>query len=322
MMKIKDTEFELRPADPDKDLGWAYDVFKQTSKGFVEALVGGEWPEAWQHEFFCKGFCHPDTQVIMHDGVPIGFFGIVEDAQKVVVQRLFISPEWQGAGIGGWVLDEALRRAHETRKPFELEVLTNNLPAIDMYRHKGFTVVGADDYGWVKQHVMRHRDTEQYCSRNNPSPEIQNYPINTGDVMTTHPTINPAEITDWETAPRYRKKGVVYAREVTESEIGTELVKPRGDMETLQCGDRIIFDKPNGTPLYPMRAEDFTRDHDPIPGKPGEYRSSEIVSAHFVEQACHIPSPFAPADQDKGFLGLFHLSGSARMEICTREEAV
>lgn len=115
------------------------------------------------------------------------------------------------------------------------------------------------------------------------------------------PTINPAEITNWDDAPRFRRTGIVYARPVSESEIGTELVKPRGFRETLQRGDWIIYDKPQGTPLYPMRGADFEEDFEPIPGMEGAFHSTEIVRAHFVDHACRIESPFADSTRDHGF---------------------
>jgi GNAT superfamily N-acetyltransferase len=178
MITVRDKEFDLRPADPKKDLDWAYGLFKQSLHDFVEELAGA-WPETGAYEFFSEGFCHMPIKMLMHDGDPIGFFGIMEEEKRVTVQRMYLAPAWRGAGLGGWIIGETLKVAHRAQKPFETEVLVNNKPAMAFYEHMGFAIVGADDDGLVKLHVIRHRDTESYVLPRNIS--SQSAPV--GDIF-------------------------------------------------------------------------------------------------------------------------------------------
>jgi len=163
MIAVRDKEFDLRPADPKRDLDWAYGLFKQAVHGFVEELAGA-WTETGAYEFFSEGFCRWPIQILMHDGAPVGFFGIIEEENRVTVQRMYLAPAWRSAGLGGWIIGEALKKAHEAQKPFETEVLVNNKPALAFYKHRGFVIVGAYDDDLIKHHVIRHRDTEAYVN--------------------------------------------------------------------------------------------------------------------------------------------------------------
>ena len=64
------------------------------------------------------------------------------------------------------MISMALEKAHQQKKPLELEVLTNNTPAIESYKKTGFEQVSdVIVHGWNKKIIMRHKDTEQYLSK-------------------------------------------------------------------------------------------------------------------------------------------------------------
>ena len=152
----------FRPADPVRDFAYAYDLFRRCMEGPVAALAG-TWPET-QRAFFWQGFNNPDTHMILHEGKPVGCFCVTETPQAVKLQRMYIEPEFQGQGIGREILALALEKAHEARKPLELEVLITNTPAIAAYTKWGFTTFGETSYEWVREHKMRHRDTLAYAT--------------------------------------------------------------------------------------------------------------------------------------------------------------
>jgi GNAT superfamily N-acetyltransferase len=53
------------------------------------------------------------TQVIVVDGVRVGFYATREMTDGLWLDHLYILPEWQGRGIGGVVLQSILAAADE-----------------------------------------------------------------------------------------------------------------------------------------------------------------------------------------------------------------
>ena len=158
-----DAVIQRRPAElADRD--WAYKLFKLSVEPYVRALAG-EWPEPEQSEFFDEGFLRKPIQIITKCGRAIGFYGIFVEDTRVTIQRMYIDPDFRGAGLGTMIVNEALQVANQERKPLETEVLVGN-PAIDFYFKVGFHVVGSKNHGWVQQYVIRHRDTECYLIQN------------------------------------------------------------------------------------------------------------------------------------------------------------
>ena len=74
-----------------------------------------------------------ETYVYVEDGVVKGFLSLADNT----VAALFISPEFQGRGIGKEFLD----MARGIRKSLELCVYKKNIRAFDFYKRYGFKVV-------------------------------------------------------------------------------------------------------------------------------------------------------------------------------------
>lgn len=168
-MSIAD-EVTSRPADPVKDLAYAYDVFKRTISPYVIALAG-YYPEQQRYDFFKKGFEDPDMQMIVHNGKDIGCFCISDTPSAIVLQRMYFEPSYQRQGIGQRIMGLALQMAHDSKKTLELEVLENNTPAISAYTKNGFTAYQLVVNDWNRKLLMRHKDTVQYLPR--PAPALQ-----------------------------------------------------------------------------------------------------------------------------------------------------
>jgi len=74
-----------------------------------------------------------DTYVYEEDGAVKGFLSLADNT----VAALFVSPEFQGRGVGRELLDEA----RGIRKSLELCVYKKNIKAFDFYKRYGFNVV-------------------------------------------------------------------------------------------------------------------------------------------------------------------------------------
>jgi len=156
---------EFRPVDPVEDLDHAYwHFFKPGIEECVKELNDNVWPES-RYDFFKKGFVDPDMMMISYHGANIGCYCISNQDNAVILQRVYIAPEYQRKGIGTKLIGMALEKAHELQKPLELEVLANNTPAINSYLKGGFVKTsGIIVNGWNQKFTMRHKDTIRYLA--------------------------------------------------------------------------------------------------------------------------------------------------------------
>ena len=169
---------ECRVADPETDFDIAYDIFKRTISDCVKELNAGVWPEEERKPFFRKGFKEEGMCMLLHEGKPIGCFGIAEldlpvineerylstvsTYKAIVLQRMYIEPEFQRRGIGAALIDVALKIARQYQLPLELEVLENNEKAIRAYKKGGFEDYKLVVNGWNRKYLARHRETTRY----------------------------------------------------------------------------------------------------------------------------------------------------------------
>ena len=164
-MRIND-KITYRPVDPKKDLMIAYNIFRETVGPYVIEL-NGSWPEKPRYDFFKKGFMEDGMHMLICDNEPIGCFCITESDEAVILQRMYFDPAFQRQGIGQSLMALAQERAHEAKKPLELEVLLNNKPAYNAYIKNGFEAYEAKyNYeGQLKKVLMRHKNTERYMNQ-------------------------------------------------------------------------------------------------------------------------------------------------------------
>jgi len=87
---------------------------------------------------------------------PVLWGAAAGDGEVAVIHVLGVNPAWQGRGLGGRMIDEALRLAAEQRKKaVRLDALATNAPARRLYAAKGFVCRGtrrlyAENTGWTE----------------------------------------------------------------------------------------------------------------------------------------------------------------------------
>ena len=118
---------------------------------------------------------HTFFHFVYQDAELVGYFKVnVEDAQTdiktsdcVELERIYISEEYQGMGIGKWVLQEVKALAKKMRKEFLwLGVWEDNPKAIEFYERHGFSKFGTHPYfigsdeqtDWLMRYDLRNFD--------------------------------------------------------------------------------------------------------------------------------------------------------------------
>lgn len=150
-------EAALRPAPPPRrpvELRQAVVPSPEFSR-FLYTGVGGDWYWTdrlpWAYSEWQRWLERPElsTWVAVQEGTPAGYFELevqplagAQGDTQVEISTFGLLPQFRGAGVGGWLLTEALRRAWALG-PRRVWVNTCSLDgpaALPNYRARGLTV--------------------------------------------------------------------------------------------------------------------------------------------------------------------------------------
>ena len=132
----------LRAARPD-DYGFAKQIYYQTMRWIIERLFG--WDEDREDRKFAEQFKREEVRIIAADGRDVGWMQTQLRDDAVYLGQLYVTPAWQGRGIGSEVLGRLIAEAREQGKAITLSVVKIN-PALRLYEAHGFRVTHDDEY--------------------------------------------------------------------------------------------------------------------------------------------------------------------------------
>ncbi|MFA6522124.1 MAG: GNAT family N-acetyltransferase [Patescibacteria group bacterium] len=104
----------------------------------------GAWDEEKQDKFFDDAWAENRYQILLDNGVPVGYCWVEYSDKRIDAHELVILPEFQGQGIGTKLLGSLIQEANTKKIPVRLQVLKANR-AIDLYKKFGFEEVGEND---------------------------------------------------------------------------------------------------------------------------------------------------------------------------------
>ncbi len=147
---------------------------------FVEAFWDTNNPEsmtaymeaAFREEVFFEEMQHPDAQffLVLEDEVPAGYLKLnrvgaqsdVRDPESLEVERIYVLADYQGVGIGKYLLEFAIQTAvAEALKYIWLGVWEYNEKAIAFYQKQGFWIFGDHPFAMgeeVQTDLLMRRD--------------------------------------------------------------------------------------------------------------------------------------------------------------------
>jgi GNAT superfamily N-acetyltransferase len=94
-------------------------------------LRGQFWPEHMRH--------------IVDNGRRVGLLTIKPEGDALKLQHLYLTPEAQGDGIGGWVMEQVKAEARAQGRDVKLEALKQS-DSNRFYLRHGFVVVGEEEF--------------------------------------------------------------------------------------------------------------------------------------------------------------------------------
>ena len=124
---------------------FVYEVKKNAYKKYVEECWGN-WDDSVQREYFKKfmNFYKDSSYIIEFDGKDVGFYNdeILEDG-TYEVGNICIIPEYQGNGIGSYILKGILEKNSD--RDIKLQFFKQN-PVGVLYERLGFEKSGETEF--------------------------------------------------------------------------------------------------------------------------------------------------------------------------------
>jgi len=93
-----------------------------------------------------------DSYIICQNERSVGLIKFAVKPYNLHIRQFQIIPEYQGRGIGGYVLNVLKKKAKERALPITLNVLLKN-PALKLYQRHGFVIEGENEL----EYQMRYR---------------------------------------------------------------------------------------------------------------------------------------------------------------------
>ena len=131
----------LRPAGED-DTGFVFATYEATLRPYVEWAWG--WDDAFQQTGFWKHHPLEQLRLVFVEGERVGVMHVEERADVHFIRMIFLSPAFQGRGVGSRLLLAEAARARAEGKPLLLKVIKIN-PAKRLYERLGFAVIDEDE---------------------------------------------------------------------------------------------------------------------------------------------------------------------------------
>lgn len=135
-------QIDLRPAEAEH-YDFALGLFLLTMRPYVQELI--PWDEPAQRETFAAQWKLEEVSIISVEGNDAGWLQVAELPAEIRLQKFYVSPQYQGSGIGSEILGRLLVTWRSTGKKIVLRVLVNN-PARRLYERLGFYVTLEDGF--------------------------------------------------------------------------------------------------------------------------------------------------------------------------------
>lgn len=133
----------------DSDFALCRDIHHACYKDVVIAQFC-QWDVDFQDRSFKESWNQCPMSMIMANKSVAGCLALQEDGATIKLHELLVLPEYQGKGIGTYVLNEMINRARKTSSRLWLRVLHLNR-ARQLYLRLGFIDIGKDGTGYIME---------------------------------------------------------------------------------------------------------------------------------------------------------------------------
>jgi GNAT superfamily N-acetyltransferase len=132
------TPVALRPATP-ADSEFCYQLHKAAMGDHIAAIWG--WDERRQRNLHARKFNPGRWQIITAGGADIGMLDVEYRPGEIYISRIEIHPDYQGRGIGTFLISGLADEARRNGQDLVLDVFAINHRARALYQRLGMTEV-------------------------------------------------------------------------------------------------------------------------------------------------------------------------------------
>ena len=140
----------LRKATDD-DNEFAFQVKRAAMKDYVRLVW--RWNENRQRQLHARRFGEQDFRIISLNGKDVGIMSVAVEPECILVNQLYILPDYQGRQVGRKCMLMVLDHAGNLGLPVRLRVLKVNVRAMTFYKRLGFTITEDSDTHVLMQHA-------------------------------------------------------------------------------------------------------------------------------------------------------------------------
>jgi ribosomal protein S18 acetylase RimI-like enzyme len=126
-----------------QDFDFARQLYFETMRQAIERLFG--WDQAHQEATFAGWFIPDEVNIIMANGVDVGWIQRREEGGAIFLGSIYVMPQMQRKGIGTGVIQAILDLGRQRSQPVTLAVMKIN-PAFALYKRLGFRITHEDEH--------------------------------------------------------------------------------------------------------------------------------------------------------------------------------
>lgn len=122
------------------DYPFCWSLYEESTKPAIAPFIQRNWASADEEERFRSIWTTDNAQLIVCDGKPVGWYGLKQASQTVVVEHFYVTPSHRQRRIGSILMRYIVDTAKSQGKRVTLEVI-NGSSARVFYEKLGFTEV-------------------------------------------------------------------------------------------------------------------------------------------------------------------------------------
>lgn len=128
----------VRAASVD-DIEFMIRLEQKTCRTYFENV--SDWTAEYQREHFYAYFKPKYVSIIQDDSQLMGAFSFFSKKNVIFILYVYLLPEFQGQGIGTFILKGIIRMAKAQGKPIVLNTFKKNTKALRLFIRLGFKVI-------------------------------------------------------------------------------------------------------------------------------------------------------------------------------------